>query len=97
MVTTSLPGDARQYLRKAVEFCNDRLYGTLSVNIIIHPATHKQLGADFDRAIADLSYGAIVINAWAGAAFLLPRAAWGAYPGTPTQTCDPGSAPCTTR
>jgi aldehyde dehydrogenase (NAD(P)+) len=81
MVTTSLPGDARQYLRRAVEFCNDRLYGTLSVNIIIHPATRKQLGTDFDRAIADLRYGGIGINAWVGAAFLLPRAAWGAYPG----------------
>ncbi len=81
MITTSLPGDARQYLRRAVEFCNDRLYGTLSVNIIIHPATRKQLGTDFDRAIADLRYGGIGINAWVGAAFLLPRTAWGAYPG----------------
>jgi hypothetical protein len=53
----------------------------LSVNIIIHPATRKQLGTDFDRAIADLRYGGIGINAWVGAAFLLPRAAWGAYPG----------------
>jgi aldehyde dehydrogenase (NAD(P)+) len=81
MVTTSLPGDARQYLRRAVEFCNDRLYGTLSVNIIIHPATRARLGTDFDRAIAGLRYGGIGINAWVGAAFLLPRAAWGAYPG----------------
>jgi aldehyde dehydrogenase (NAD(P)+) len=81
LVTTSLPGDARQYLRSAVDFCNDRLYGTLSVNLIIHPATRAQLGADFDRAIAALRYGAIGINVWAGAAFLLPRAAWGAYPG----------------
>ena len=47
----------------------------------IHPATRAQLGTDFDRAIADLRYGAIGINIWAGAAFLLPRAAWGAYPG----------------
>ena len=81
MMTTSLPGDAGQFLRRAVEFCNDRLYGTLSVNIIVHPATRAQLGEDFDRAIAGLRYGAIGINAWAGAAFLLPRAAWGAYPG----------------
>jgi aldehyde dehydrogenase (NAD(P)+) len=81
MVTTSLPGDARQYLSRAVEFCNDRLYGTLSVNIIIHPATRAQLGTDFEAAIAALRYGTIGINAWAGAAFLLPRAAWGAYPG----------------
>jgi len=81
MITTSLPGDARQFLRKAVEFCNDRLYGTLSVNIIVHPATRARLGADFERAIADLRYGGIGINIWSAAGFLLPRAAWGAYPG----------------
>jgi aldehyde dehydrogenase (NAD(P)+) len=81
MVTTSLPGDAGQYLRRAVDFCNDRLYGTLSVNLIVHPKTRRQLGADFDRAIAALRYGGIGINAWAAAAFLIARAAWGAYPG----------------
>ncbi len=81
MVTTSLPGDAGQFLRRAVDFCNDRLYGTLSVNLIVHPRTRRQLGADFDRAIAALRYGGVGINVWAAAAFLLPRAAWGAYPG----------------
>jgi len=81
MVTTSLPGDAGQFLQRAVDFCHDRLYGTLSVNLIVHPKTRRQLGADFDRAIAALRYGGIGINAWVGAAFLLPRAAWGAYPG----------------
>jgi len=81
MVTTSLPGDAVEFLRRAVDFCNDRLYGTLSVNLIVHPRTRRQLGADFDRAIAALRYGGIGINAWVGAAFLIARAAWGAYPG----------------
>ena len=81
MVTTSLPGDAAQFLQHAVDFCNDRLYGTLSVNLIVHPKTRRRLGADFDQAIAALRYGGIGINVWVGAAFLLPRAAWGAYPG----------------
>jgi aldehyde dehydrogenase (NAD(P)+) len=81
MVSTSLPGDAREFMRQAVDFCNDRLYGTLSVNLIVHPSTKKELGADFDRAIAELRYGGIGINVWVGAAFLLSRAAWGAYPG----------------
>jgi aldehyde dehydrogenase (NAD(P)+) len=81
MVSTSLAGDAREFLRHAVAFCNDRLYGTLSVNLIVHPSTKKELGRDFDRAIAELRYGGIAINAWVGAAFLLSRAAWGAYPG----------------
>jgi aldehyde dehydrogenase (NAD(P)+) len=81
MVTTSLPGDAGQFLRRAVDFCHDKLYGTLAVNLIVHPKTRRQLGADFDRAIAALRYGGIGINVWAAAAFLLPRAVWGAYPG----------------
>jgi len=81
MVTTSLPGDAGQFLRRAVGFCNDKLYGTLAVNLIVHPKTRRQLGADFDRAIAALRYGGIGVNVWAAAAFLLPRAVWGAYPG----------------
>ena len=81
MVTTSLRGDAGEFLRRAVDFCNDKLYGTLSVNLIVHPKTRRQLGADFDRAIAALRYGGVGINAWAAAAFLIARAAWGAYPG----------------
>ena len=81
MVTTSLPGEAGEFLQRAVDFCNDKLYGTLSVNLIVHPKTRRQLGADFDRAIAALRYGGVGINAWAAAAFLIARAAWGAYPG----------------
>ena len=81
MVTTSLRGDAGEFLRRAVDFCNDKLYGTLSVNLIVHPKTRQRLGADFDRAIAALRYSGIGINAWAAAAFLIARAAWGAYPG----------------
>lgn len=81
MVATSLPGDAGEFLSKAVDFCNDRLMGTLSVNLIVHPQTRKELGEQFDRAIADLRYGGIGINAWVAFAFLLGRGAWGAYPG----------------
>jgi aldehyde dehydrogenase (NAD(P)+) len=81
MMTTSLPGDAGEFLQSAVDFCNGGLYGTLSVNLIVDPKTRRQLGADFDRAVAALRYGGIGINAWSAAAFLVPRAAWGAYPG----------------
>jgi aldehyde dehydrogenase (NAD(P)+) len=81
MVTTSLPGGAAEFLQHAVDFCNDKLYGTLSVNLIVDPKTRRKLGPDFDRAIAALRYGGIGINAWTAAAFLIPRAAWGAYPG----------------
>jgi aldehyde dehydrogenase (NAD(P)+) len=81
LAVTSIAGAAPEYLRRAVDFCNNRLFGTLSVNLIIHPKTRKQLGVDFDRAIAELRFGGIGVNVWVGAAFLLARAAWGAYPG----------------
>ncbi len=81
MVSTSLPGDSQEFLRRAVGFCNDQLYGTLSVNLIVHTKTEQKLGSRLDQAIAELRYGGIGINVWVGAAFLLSRAAWGAYPG----------------
>ena len=91
LVTTSLPGDAVQFLRAAVEFANERLFGTLSVNLIIDPKTAKALGPELDqRAIAGLRFGGIGVNIWVGAAFLLARAAWGAFPGHSYQDVQSG-------
>ncbi|MGQ0849935.1 MAG: aldehyde dehydrogenase family protein [Actinomycetota bacterium] len=80
--TTRLPhGHPAEFLPAAVEFCNRRLVGTLGANLIIHPATIRQLGRRFDEAIADLRYGAIAINVWTGFNFLQQRASWTAFPG----------------
>ena len=81
IATTSLPGDAAEFLRAAVRFANERLYGTLGVNLIVDPRTAKHLGDELDRAVADLRYGGVAINIWVAMAFLLARAAWGAFPG----------------
>ena len=69
------------WLRRAVDFCNHRLAGTLGANILAHPRTLRQLGDRLEDELARLRYGAIGVNAWTGAAFLLPQAVWGAYPG----------------
>jgi aldehyde dehydrogenase (NAD(P)+) len=82
LTETRLPGaDARTFLRNAVAFCNDSLWGTLGANLLIHPETIKELGSDFDDALAQLRYGCIAINTWTGVGFLLAQATWGAYPG----------------
>ncbi len=82
LTETRLPGDdAATFLSNAVAFSNDSLWGTLGANVIIHPATEKALGAAFDRAIADLRYGCVAINAWTGVGFLLAETTWGAFPG----------------
>ncbi len=82
---TSLPGkDAAEFLRNAVQFCNEKLYGTLGVTILIQPKTIKQLGQDFEVLLTKLHYGAIGINIWSAAAFMLVQATWGAFPGHTT-------------
>jgi aldehyde dehydrogenase (NAD(P)+) len=82
LAQTALPGDdAATFLRNAVDFCNERLHGTLGAAILIHPRTIAQLGPAFDEAIAALRYGCVTINTWPGVGFTLPAASWGAYPG----------------
>jgi acyl-CoA reductase-like NAD-dependent aldehyde dehydrogenase len=82
LAVTSLPGgDPGDYLERAIEFANTRLWGTLGANILVHPATIKALGSRFEDAIAKLRYGCIAINSWTGAGFLLAQASWGAFPG----------------
>ena len=70
-----------EFLDKAVDFCNNTLWGTLGANIIIHPSTARRHAAALDRAIAQLRYGCIGVNAWTAVGFLLPPVTWGAFPG----------------
>ena len=74
--------DAESYLKAAIAFANDKLYGTLGANIVIHPKTITQIGrARFEELLQSLRYGTIAINAWTGVGFLTPQATWGAFPG----------------
>lgn len=82
--------DAADYLVKAVPFANDSCWGTLSVNVLVHPKTEKELGDAFDQAIADLRYGAIGINCWTGLNYGLVNATWGAFPGHPLDDIESG-------
>src|SRR6266536_1425374 len=64
---THLPGaTAAEFLDNAVEFCNDRLLGDLGVGLIAAPQTIRELGQQFDAAIARLRYGTVAINCWVG-------------------------------
>lgn len=77
-----LPGaDAQAYLRVAIAYANDELRGTLGANILIHPATRRELGPRWDEIIQELRYGTIAINAWTGLGYLLTANPWGAFPG----------------
>lgn len=76
-----LRGTGQEFLDAAIAHANDRLTGTLGANILIDPATHAALGMDFERALVDLRYGTVAVNAWTAFGFLTPTATWGAFPG----------------
>ncbi len=87
-----LPGaTAAEFLATAVAFANDRLPGTLGMTIVIDPATRKANAEAFDRALEDLRYGTIGVNAWSALAFLLGYTTWGAYPGHTSQDIGSGT------
>ena len=75
--------DTVDFIRKAVEFSNDGLWGTLGCSIIVHPKSMKDpaVAAAVEQAIADLKYGTIGVNLWSAVGFLLGTTPWGAYPG----------------
>ncbi len=85
-----LPAKGQQFLDAAVGFANDRLAGTLGANIVVHPRTARRLGAGMTRAIADLRYGTVAVNAWTAVGYLMPRATWGAFPGHTLQDVQSG-------
>lgn len=75
------------YIDKAVDFCNQRVWGTLNVSIFVHPKSMKDpaVANAVERAIADLRYGSIAVNHWAGLNYALVTPTWGAFPGHPAE------------
>jgi aldehyde dehydrogenase (NAD(P)+) len=88
LAVTSLADD--DFLEAAVAFANERLYGTLTANLIGTPASLRALGGRLDELIAELRYGMVGINCWTGVGFLTPRASWGAFPGHPLTDVESG-------
>jgi acyl-CoA reductase-like NAD-dependent aldehyde dehydrogenase len=72
---------ATDFLTTAVDFANDRLWGTLSCTILIDAQTQQKFERELDTAISNLRYGAIGINIWSAMLFYFGVTSWGAYPG----------------
>jgi len=73
--------DAPSFLREAVDFANQHVWGTLSCMMLIDFRTRTRYRHEFEQALADLRYGGIGVNAWTGANFALGEPSWGAFPG----------------
>lgn len=80
---TGLQGtDPVSFLKNAVAFVNEKVWGTLNATLVVHPKTLKDPAAQqaVEDAIRDLRYGAVAVNTWPAAIFALGTAPWGAHP-----------------
>lgn len=69
------------FLKKATDFANDEVWGTLNAALIIHPNTAKKYAQSLDKTIENLRFGSVVINHWPALSYGLGVTTWGAYPG----------------
>ncbi len=73
--------NAADFLEQAVDFVNDRSWGSLSCVVLIDKKTQRSHQAILERSISNLRYGNIGVNIWTGANFAIPTLTWGAFPG----------------
>ncbi|MEE8192472.1 MAG: aldehyde dehydrogenase family protein [Gemmatimonadales bacterium] len=75
--------DVDEFLEKAVDFANERLWGTLTATLVVHPKLQKDpaLGAAVERAIGRLRYGTVAVNNYSAMSFAFATPPWGGYPG----------------
>jgi acyl-CoA reductase-like NAD-dependent aldehyde dehydrogenase len=81
---TALDADSpADFVAKAAQFCNERVWGTLNVCLLIHPKSLKdpEMAEAFDAALATLKYGTIGVNHWPALGYGLVSPTWGAFPG----------------
>jgi hypothetical protein len=73
-----------EYLKAAVTFANQSLWGTLAAGLFVHPSSMKdpQVKLAVESAIEELRYGTIGINCAAGLSWVMMVTPWGAYPGS---------------
>ncbi|HEY7976270.1 MAG TPA: aldehyde dehydrogenase family protein [Ktedonobacterales bacterium] len=83
--TTLAADSVAEYVDRAVAFCNQQIWGSLSATLLVHPASLRDpaVAQAVERGIADLRYGTIGVNYWGGVGFALGITTWGAYPGHP--------------
>jgi hypothetical protein len=82
-VPLDAPRSVPAFLDRAVDFCNERLWGTLSASLIVHPRTlsDPESREAVERAIDRLAYGSVVVNHWSAAPYAMVSPPWGGAPG----------------
>ncbi len=76
--------DPVSFLDAAVDFVNNRLWGTLAATLIVPKSLERDPAATqaVERAISRLRYGTVGVNIPPAASFVLGTTPWGGYPGS---------------
>ena len=80
--TTLEPSSPTRFLEQAVEFVNDRLFGTLCVTLTLPDGFRNTHTEVLELALAQLRYGAVCINQWSGVVYGMMTPPWGGAPGS---------------
>lgn len=75
-------GSPAEFLDRAVDFVNQRVWGTLGAGLMVHPKSRKGQENEerFRRAVARLRYGTVAVNHWPAIAYAIMNTPWGGYP-----------------
>ncbi len=82
-VTELSESNPATFLQTATEFCNEVVWGTLNISILVTPSSERKpdVKISLARAIEKLRYGAITINHWGALPYTFVSPPWGGYPG----------------
>ncbi len=69
------------FANKAIDYCNDELWGNLGVSVIIKDH-HRKFNKHITNLYIDkLNYGTVAVNEWAAIGYIIPQLPWGGFPG----------------
>ncbi len=69
------------FANKAIDYCNNELWGNLGVSVIIKDHDRKFNKHITNLYIDKLNYGTVAINEWAAIGYIIPQLPWGGFPG----------------
>ncbi len=74
--------DAEGFLGRAVDFANERLWGTLAAALTVPPGFADRPAARqlLESCIGRLRYGSVAINHWPGLLYAMMSPPWGGHP-----------------
>ena len=92
-------GDPIEFLTDAVNFVNQRLWGSLSAMIVIHPRSQDDpaIAEALEEAVERLKYGTVGVNVWPQFSFCLASTPWGGTRPSPPRTARAAPAGSITR